>query len=179
MNKDPIIDAVIYKVPDFPRKGVLFYDITGLLLNPDVFEYCINKMVEYYRDYSIDAIASIETRGYLFSVPLANRLHLPLILIRKAGKLPRATFKKEYTLEYGKETIEVHKDDIVAKQSILLVDDVLATGGTTYAACELLAEGGAKVTAVFAVLGLTFLPFKQKLKGYDLKYFVEYQSGEE
>jgi adenine phosphoribosyltransferase len=136
------LDKVIRKVPDFPAKGILFYDITSVIGNPEAFSYCIDKMVELYSDKSIDAVAGVESRGFIFAAPFAERMGIPLILIRKAGKLPGTTIKAAYALEYGKSEVEVHKADIPQNGNILLIDDLLATGGTLEASTRILREGG-------------------------------------
>ena len=151
------LDDYIRKVPDFPRKGILFYDITHVLATPAAFRFCIDSMVELYGNKSIDAVAAIEARGFLFAAPLAAELRLPLIPIRKKGKLPGITLSKKYDLEYAQAEIEVHKEDVPEGKRILLVDDLIATGGTLCAARALLEAGGAEVPEIFGIVGLPFL----------------------
>jgi adenine phosphoribosyltransferase len=170
------LDKVIRKVPDFPAKGILFYDITSVIGNPEAFSYCIDKMVELYSDKSIDAVAGVESRGFIFAAPFAERMGIPLILIRKAGKLPGTTIKAAYALEYGKSEVEVHKADIPQNGNILLIDDLLATGGTLEASTRILREGGARVENIFGVIGLPFLGFKDKLKGIEVTTLIDYDS---
>lgn len=158
-----ILDKVIGRVPDFPKPGVLFYDITGILRHPDAFKYSIDKMVEIYKDKKIDAVAGIESRGFIFAAPFAERLGIPLILIRKKGKLPAKTYSCKYALEYGTAEIEVHVADVQKGQNILLVDDLIATGGTLNAAINLIKQGGATVTDVFGIVGLPFLNYRKTL----------------
>ena len=158
---DKIIDEAIRRVYDFPKKGICFYDITGILVAPDVFCHCINLMQEFCKTLKIDAIAAIEARGFIFASPLAERLHLPLILVRKKGKLPGGTYCATYSLEYGEASIEVHKSDIVAGSNILLLDDLIATGGTLGAARKMIEEGGAHVAGVLGVVGLPFLGYEK------------------
>ncbi|MDY4901970.1 MAG: adenine phosphoribosyltransferase [Treponema sp.] len=158
-----ILDKVIGRVPDFPKPGVLFYDITGILRHPDAFKYSIDKMVEIYKDKKIDAVAGIESRGFIFAAPFAERLGIPLILIRKKGKLPAKTYSCKYALEYGTAEIEVHVADVQKGQNILLVDDLIATGGTLNAAINLINQGGATVTDVFGIVGLPFLNYRKTL----------------
>ena len=174
MRGEIIIDNAIRKVKDFPKKGVLFYDITGLLVTPDAFNYCIKKMIEAYEGRGIDRIAAIEARGFLFATPLAYHLGIPIALVRKKNKLPGETIKKNYSLEYGEDSIEIHKSDVNAGEKILVVDDLIATGGTLTAACELIESVGAKVEEIFTVIGLPFLNYGKTLSRYKIKTLVEY-----
>ncbi len=177
MSKDfEVLDKVIGRVPDYPKKGVLFYDITGILRHPEAFRYCIERMVEIYKDKKIDAVAGIESRGFIFAAPFAQAMNIPLVLIRKKGKLPGKTYSCKYDLEYGSAEIEVHTTDISEGQNILLVDDLIATGGTLKAAINLIAQGGAKVNNVFGVIGLPFLNYKHKLNDIEVTTLIEYQS---
>ena len=177
MNKDfEVLDKVIGRVPDFPKKGVLFYDITGVLRHPEAFRYTIERMVDLYKDKNIDAVAGIESRGFVFAAPFAQAMGIPLVLIRKKGKLPGKTYTCKYELEYGSAEIEVHTADISKGQNILLVDDLIATGGTLKAAVNLMEQGGAKTTDVFGVIGLPFLNYKKKLEGLNVTTLVNYQS---
>jgi adenine phosphoribosyltransferase len=177
MSVHEIIDKAIRKVPDFPKPGVLFYDITGILVNPKAFSYCIEKMEELYAGVEVDAIAAIESRGFIFAAPFALRRGLPLILLRKKGKLPGETYRVGFTLEYGEDVLEVHRSDVHSGQKLLLVDDLIATGGTLNAAAQLLALGGAKVIGIFGVVGLPFLHFEKALSQFSVKTLIEY-SGE-
>jgi adenine phosphoribosyltransferase len=168
------LDDAIRKVPDFPKPGILFYDITSVLANPDAFRYCVDAMEKLYRGARLDAVAAIESRGFLFAAPLCERLGLPLLLVRKKGKLPGKTIGKKYELEYGQAEIEMHADDIPAGGRVLIVDDLIATGGTVKAAAELLAEGGATATGVFAVIGLPFLDYASSVGGLPVTTLIEY-----
>ena len=176
MENDPIIDRAIRKVPDFPKPGILFYDLTGLLVEPAAFAHTIDRMVELYDGEAIEGVAAIEARGFLFAAPFAYRTGLPLVLLRKKGKLPGDTISRSFDLEYGTDTIEMHRDDAPKGKRILVVDDLVATGGTVEAACGLLEDVGATVQSVFAVVALPFLPFADRLQGRDLRYFVAYHS---
>ena len=177
MTKDfEVLDKVVGRVPDFPKPGVLFYDITGILRHPDAFKYSIDRMVELYKDKKIDAVAGIESRGFIFAAPFAERMGIPLILIRKKGKLPGKTYSCKYALEYGTAEIEVHCADISKGQNILLVDDLVATGGTLKAAINLVQQGGATVTDVFGVIGLPFLNYEKVLEPVKVTTLVEYNS---
>jgi adenine phosphoribosyltransferase len=168
------IEKAIRKVPDFPKPGVLFYDITGVLVNPDAFSACLDMMDETYAAERLDGVAAIESRGFLFAAPFAVRRHLPLILLRKKGKLPGETYRISFTLEYGEDVLEVHRSDIKSGQRILLIDDLIATGGTLNAAAQLLALGGAKVTGVFGVVGLPFLHYGKVLSSFPVKTLIQY-----
>jgi len=168
------LDKYIRKVPDFPKKGILYYDITSILANPEAFQYCVESMVDIYRDKHIDGVACIEARGFLFASPYAVRMGIPLIPIRKKGKLPGITLSKKYDLEYAQAEIEVHREDIPAGKRILLVDDLIATGGTLNAARALLNAGGAEVPEIFGVVGLTFLNFEKALNPTPVTTLIEY-----
>jgi adenine phosphoribosyltransferase len=170
------IDTAIRKVPDFPKKGIIFYDISSIFTNPEAFSWCIEKMADSYSNNKIDAVAAVEARGFLFAAPFAEKMKKPLILIRKKGKLPGRTLSKRFTLEYGHDEIQVHADDIIQGQRILIVDDLIATGGTLKAAAELLAAGGAKVEHIFGVIGLNFLDYKSVLKDYKVKTLINYDN---
>jgi adenine phosphoribosyltransferase len=168
------LDRAIRKVPGFPRPGILFYDVTGILTTPDAFRWCLDRMTALYRDRGFDAVAAVEARGFVFAAPLADRLGLPLILIRKKGKLPGATLSATFSLEYGQDTIEVHRADVRPGASVLLIDDLIATGGTLKAAADLLAECGARVGAIFGVIGLPFLRFDRALAGREVTTLIDY-----
>ncbi|MCA1949911.1 adenine phosphoribosyltransferase [Gracilinema caldarium] len=168
------LDAAIRKVPDFPKKGILFYDITSILANPKAFAYCLDAMEDLYRNESIDAVAAIESRGFVFAAPFADRLGIPLILIRKKGKLPGKTISKKYQLEYGEAEIEVHPDDVPVGKRVLVVDDLIATGGTLRAATDLIAAAGAEVAGLFGVVGLPFLNYRALLGSIPIKTLIEY-----
>lgn len=170
------LDEAIRKVPDFPKPGILFYDITSIFTKPEAFNYCIDKMVEIYKDKNIDAVAAVESRGFLFAAPFAARLNIPMILVRKKGKLPGKTYSCKYALEYGLAEIEVHQDDIKKGGKYLVVDDLIATGGTLAAAKNILEQGGATVTDFFGVIGLPALNFEKVLKGSNVTTLINYDS---
>ena len=174
MVKDFNLDSYIRKVPDFPKKGILFYDITSILARPEAFQFCIESMVDIYRDKSIDAVAAIEARGFLFAAPFAVRTGIPLILIRKKGKLPGITLSKKFDLEYAQAEIEVHREDVPAGKRILLIDDLIATGGTLNAARAILNAGGAEVPEIFGVVGLPFLNYQKILAPTPVTTLIEY-----
>jgi adenine phosphoribosyltransferase len=168
------LDSAIRKIQDFPKKGILFYDITSILTNPKAFAYCIDKMDELYSDKKIDGIAAIEARGFVFASPYALKKGLPLLLLRKKGKLPGEKLSKKFKLEYGEDEIQVHKEDIIQGGNYLLVDDLIATGGTLQAARDLLEEGGANIIGIFGVIGLPFLDFKSALEGTTVTTLIDY-----
>ncbi|MDR2865726.1 MAG: adenine phosphoribosyltransferase [Spirochaetaceae bacterium] len=168
------LDDYIRKIPDFPKKGILFYDVTSILTNPRAFQYCVDRMREIYADKKIDAVAAIEARGFIFAAPFAVETHVPLILLRKKGKLPGKTIHRSYELEYGEAAVELHVDDVKKGQRVLLVDDLIATGGTLLAAKELLEEVGAEVPEIFGVMGLPFLNYEKTLTGVPVTTLIEY-----
>ncbi|MDR0670617.1 MAG: adenine phosphoribosyltransferase [Treponema sp.] len=168
------LDDYIRKVPDFPKKGILFYDITGVLSRPEAFRYCVKTMADRYRDRGIEAVAAIEARGFLFAAPFAEHLGVPLILIRKKGKLPGQTLSKKYQLEYGVAEIEVHVEDVKPGSSVLLTDDLVATGGTLRAARDLLVECGAAVPEIFGVIGLPFFNYEAVLAPTPVHTLIQY-----
>jgi len=170
------LDDYIRKVPDFPKKGILFYDITSVLASPDAFKFCIDKMVEIYKNKKIDAVAAIEARGFLFASPYAFIAGIPVIPIRKKGKLPGVTLSKKYDLEYAQAEIEVHLADVPKGKRILLIDDLIATGGTLNAARSLLVEGGAEVPEIFGIVGLPFLNYMEILKPTPVTTLINYSS---
>lgn len=176
MNNNFDLDSSIRKVKDFPKPGILFYDITSILIDPEAFNYCIDRMVEIYKNKGITAVAAIESRGFLFASPFANRLKLPILLIRKKGKLPGETYKMSFTLEYGEDTIEIHKEDIKKGMNVLLVDDLIATGGTLAAAIKLIEKGGAHIDSVFSVVGLPFLNYDKTLPEIKINTLINYNS---
>jgi adenine phosphoribosyltransferase len=168
------LDNYIRKVPDFPKKGILYYDITGILAVPEAFAYCIDRMAALYQGKNIEAVASIEARGFIFAAPFAERLGIPHILIRKKGKLPGKVVRKSYALEYGEAEIEIQAVDIPKGRRVLLVDDLVATGGTFKAAREILVEGGALVTEIFGIVGLPFLGYKKVLTDIPVTTLIDY-----
>jgi len=168
------LDGAIRKVPDFPKPGILFYDITSILVDPEAFRYCIEAMIERYRDEKLAGVVAIESRGFIFAAPFCEKLGIPLLLARKKGKLPGKTIGASYALEYGVAEIEMHEADIPKGGRVLIVDDLIATGGTVRAAADLLKEGGAEPVGVFAVIGLPFLDYATTLGGLPSRTLIEY-----
>jgi adenine phosphoribosyltransferase len=175
VSADFDLDRAIRKVPGFPKPGVLFYDITGILASPEAFRFCVESLAESCAAQRPDGIAAIESRGFVFAAPAAFHLRLPLILIRKKGKLPGPTYRARFALEYGEDEIEVQRDDVRRGARLLLVDDLIATGGTLRAACGLLEGAGAQVAGIFAVVGLPFLKYQETLRGYPVKTLIQYR----
>ena len=170
------LDDYIRKIPDFPQKGVLFYDITSILTSPKAFQFCIERMAEIYQNKKIDAVAAIEARGFLFAAPFAFRTGIPLILIRKKGKLPGETLVKKYSLEYAHAEIEIQPQDIPAGAKVLLMDDLIATCGTLNAARELITSCGASIPEIFGVVGLPFLNYEKILSPTPVRTLINYYS---
>lgn len=170
------LDQAIRKVPDFPKPGILFYDLTGILMNPSVYQECLQALKERVIQLKGNALAAIEARGFLFAAPLSKDLSIPLILVRKKGKLPGKTISKTFDLEYGTDTIEVHREDVRPEFRVVLVDDLIATGGTLKAAISLIEEAGSKVVGVVSVVGLPFLKFREKLGDLPVHTLLEYHS---
>lgn len=174
MKTDPLLDQAIRKVPNFPHEGILFYDITGVLTSPVAFQHVMDTLKSLYSGRGLGAVAAVESRGFVFAAPLALHLGVPLILVRKKGKLPGLTLQRSYSLEYGTAVLEVHPHDVPRGASIVLVDDLLATGGTLCAAAELLEEAGGTVTDLFCVVGLPFLSPERLLAGRDVVTMIDY-----
>lgn len=169
-----MLDGAIRRVHDFPKPGILFYDITGVFVNPKAFSFCIDTMVELYRNAKIDAVAGVESRGFLFAAPFAQKMGIPLVLIRKKGKLPGDTYSCKYALEYGMAEIEVHKSNVERGKKYLVVDDLIATGGTLVAARNLIEQGGGTVTDFFGVIGLPELNYEKVLAPSKITTIINY-----
>ncbi len=165
---------LIRDVPDFPVKGILFKDITTLTKDPDAFQEAVDALIDHYIDADIDVVAAIESRGFVFGAPMAYELGAGFVLIRKPGKLPAEKISASYTLEYGTNTLEMHTDAIQPGQRVLLVDDLLATGGSAKAAVELIEKLGGKVVGIAFLIDLTFLKGVDKLKGYDVFSLIKF-----
>jgi adenine phosphoribosyltransferase len=172
-NCEPL-KKLIREVPDFPKKGILFYDITTLLKNNLGFATLIDALAEYYLPQKVDLVLGIEARGFIFGPALAYRLNAGFVPVRKPGKLPAVTVKAEYELEYGSNTLEIHKDAIEKGQRVIIVDDLLATGGTAEATAKLAASLGAQIAGLAFVVELDFLSGRRKLQGYDVLSLLHY-----
>ena len=154
----------IRSIPDYPKKGILFRDITTLIKDKDAFKNCIDKMSEILSKLNYDKIASIESRGFIFASPLSYNLSKPCILLRKKNKLPAERYSVDFELEYGKATLEIHKDSIAPKEKIIIIDDLIATGGTSEAAVELVEKSGGKVESFIFIINLFDLGGKNLLE---------------
>jgi adenine phosphoribosyltransferase len=168
------LKQLIREVPDFPKKGILFYDITTLLKDKQGFAMLIDALAEHYIGKDVDLVLGMEARGFIFAPALAYRLNAGFVPVRKPGKLPAATAKHDYALEYGTNTLEIHKDAIQPGQRVLIVDDLLATGGTAEATAKLAASLGAKIAGLGFVVELDFLKGRDKLKQYDVFSLLHY-----
>jgi adenine phosphoribosyltransferase len=168
------LKTLIRNIPDFPKQGILFRDITPLLQNPEGFCFVIDQLTNLYLDESIDYVAAIESRGFMFGTPLAQRLSAGFVPIRKPGKLPAATHKAQYALEYGTDCLEIHQDAFPVGSRVLLVDDLLATGGTAAAATQLVAATGSTLVGVAFVIELTALEGREKLPDVPIQSLVQY-----
>jgi adenine phosphoribosyltransferase len=168
-----VIDRYIRDVPDFPKKGILFKDITPLLQSPEGFRETIDLLARVVEPKSYDIICGIESRGFIFGCALANRLNKGFVPIRKPGKLPWKTASESYELEYGKDSIEIHLDACKPGQKVLLIDDLLATGGTMEAAAKLVRKIGGTPIACAFVIELTFLAGRKKLDGLPIHSLVK------
>jgi len=168
------IESLIREIPDFPQPGILFRDITPLLGDPQGFKTAIDLFVERYRKSRLDYIVGVEARGYMFAAPLAYALHVGFVPVRKPGKLPAATFSEQYSLEYGTNHLEIHEDALEAGKRVLIVDDLLATGGTVAATMRLLKRIGAHVVGVGVLIELKALGGRAVLSGVDVTSFLTY-----
>lgn len=160
------LKQTIRDVVDFPKEGIVFKDITPIMMNPEISNEVLDHLVDLYKEKQIDVVAGIESRGFLFGYPLAMRLGIPFVLIRKKGKLPYDKISHSYDLEYGSATIEIHTDAIKPGQKVLIHDDLLATGGSAEAAAILIEKCGGKVASFNFLVGLDFLNGEQKLAKY-------------
>jgi len=166
--------AKIREVPDFPKPGILFYDITTLLKDPDAFREVIDQMADQVKDSAVDLVVGMESRGFIFSAPLAYQLHAGFVPVRKLGKLPAETIEVEYDLEYGTATLEVHKDAIKPGQRVLIVDDLLATGGTVQGTIELVQRLGGEIAGLSFMVELTGLHGREKLGDFQIHTLLTY-----
>ena len=166
--------AKIREIPDFPKPGILFYDITTLLKDADAFREVIDRMAEMVKDERIDLVVGMESRGFIFAAPLADRLGAGFVPVRKLGKLPAETLEVEYDLEYGTATLEIHRDAIKAGQRVLIVDDLLATGGTVLGTIELVSRLGGEIAGLSFMVELTALEGRAKLGEFAIHTLLAY-----
>lgn len=166
----------IRSIPDFPKPGIVFRDITTLLSNPEAFKLSLDQFEEHFRKMGVNKIAAIDSRGFLFGGALADRMNLPLTVIRKKGKLPFETVSETYALEYGTDTLEMHTDAVTKGDKVAVIDDLLATGGTLEASCKMVEKLGGEVTTIGVVIELSFLKGRDSFAQYDIKALIDYKS---
>ena len=169
------LEEYIRSIPDFPEPGIIFRDVTSVLQDADGLRLAIDTMQDLVKDLEYDVVAGAESRGFIFGTPIAYNNHKPFVLIRKKGKLPSETLSVDYDLEYGKATIEMHKDSIKPGQKVLVVDDLIATGGTTEAMIQLIESLGGKVVGVVVLMELAGLKGRDRLAGYRLDSAITYE----
>ncbi|MCJ7793101.1 MAG: adenine phosphoribosyltransferase [Candidatus Marinimicrobia bacterium] len=165
----------IRQIPDFPQKGVVFRDISPLLEDKKAFKFAVNQLVKKYRRQRIDKVVGIDARGFIIAGALAHRLNAGMVMVRKKGKLPAKTESEDFDLEYGQATLEIHQDSIKPGEKVLLIDDVLATGGTMAATARLVEKLKGKIVGIAFLVILDYLPGRKKLKKYPLFSLVDYQ----
>ena len=168
------LKAAIREIPDWPKKGILFYDVTTLLKQKTCFEQTINALIEPYQHTQVDLVLGIEARGFIFAPPVAYALKAGFVPVRKPGNLPAAKLQVDYALEYGTDSLEIHQDAIQPGQRVLIVDDLIATGGTAKAVAEMVEAMGATVVGLAFVVELGFLHGRDKLSKYDLHTILQY-----
>ena len=169
------IEYYIRSIPDFPQEGIIFRDVTSILEDADGFELAIDSMQKLLEGMDIDVIVGAESRGFIFGAPIAYNLHKPLVLVRKKGKLPCETVEQSYDLEYGNAVIEMHKDSIKPGQKVVIIDDLIATGGTVEAAAKLIESLGGEVVKMVFLMELAGLKGRERLKKYDVQSVICYE----
>ena len=169
------LEEYVRSIPDFPEEGIIFRDVTSVLQDADGLHLAIDTMQEKIKDLDYDVVVGAESRGFIFGTPIAYNNHKPFVLIRKKGKLPCETIEKEYDLEYGKAVIEMHKDSIKPGQKVLIVDDLIATGGTTEAMIKLIEELGGEVVGMVFLMELAGLKGRERLKDYRMESAIIYE----
>jgi len=173
-SKPVRLEDWIRDIPDFPHKGILFKDITPLLQDAVAFQDALDRLAAHYKDAGIEAVVGVESRGFIFGAPLAYLLNAGFVPVRKFGKLPSQTVNVEYALEYGTNIVEVHMDAIKPGQKVLIVDDLLATGGTVAAAIELVEKLGGQIAGIAFLVELNYLKGRERLKGHDVFALINY-----
>ena len=169
------LEEYVRSIPDFPEPGVIFRDVTSILQDADGLNLAIDSMQSYLNDMDLDVIVGLESRGFMFGVPIAYNLHKAFVPVRKKGKLPCETISQTYDLEYGSEEIEIHKDAIRPGQKVAIVDDLIATGGTVEAAVKLIERLGGKVVKIVFLMELEGLNGREKLEGYNVDSVIRYE----
>ena len=170
------LKKLIREVPDFPKPGINFYDITTLLKDPTGFKQTIDALYEAFKDAQVDTVIGIEARGFIFAPALAYHLGAGFVPVRKPKKLPSERVSISYDLEYGQDTLEMHSDAVGAGHRVLIADDLLATGGTAKAVCDLVSQQGGEIAGLAFVVELEFLPGRARLEGYDVRSLIKYRS---
>ena len=168
------LEEYVRSIPDFPEEGIIFRDVTSVLQDADGLHLAIDTMQDLVKDLEYDVVVGPESRGFIFGTPIAYNNHKPFVLIRKKGKLPCETIERTYDLEYGTATIEMHKDAIQPGQKVVIVDDLMATGGTAKAIAEMVEEMGAEVVAMLFLIELDFLEGRKVLPGYKIDSVIHY-----
>ena len=169
------LEAYVKSIPDFPEKGIIFRDVTSVLQDADGLHMAIDQMQEKLEGVDFDVVLGPESRGFIFGVPIAYNLHKAFVPVRKKGKLPRATISQTYDLEYGTATIEIHKDAITPGQKVVIIDDLIATGGTTQAIIKMVEELGGEVVKIVFLMELAGLKGRERLNGYDIDSAIIYE----
>ena len=169
------IEEYVRSIPDFPEPGIIFRDVTSILQDPDGLQLAIDSMQECLKGVDVDVVVGAESRGFIFGVPIAYNLHKPFVPVRKKGKLPWETISRSYDLEYGSATIEMHKDSIRPGQKVVVVDDLIATGGTIEAACKMIEELGGEIVKIVFLMELAGLKGREKLSKYDVESVICYE----
>ena len=169
------IEDYVISIPDFPEPGIIFRDITGILRDPDGLKLSIDKIQEMLESVEFAAVLGLESRGFIFGMPMVYNLHKAFIPVRKKGKLPIETVSAKYDLEYGTAEIEIHKEDLRPGMKVVIIDDLIATGGTVEAAVKLAESLGAEVVKIAFVMELAGLKGRERLKGYDVESVITYE----
>ena len=168
------LEDYVTTIPNFPKEGIMFRDVTTILSDKDGFKLAVDGLIEALKDVDFDLVLGSESRGFIFGAPVAYAMNKGFILVRKKGKLPRATFSEDYELEYGTATLEMHQDAIEKGQKVVIIDDLIATGGTTEAIIKLAEREGGKVVKIGFVMELEGLKGRERLKGYDVFSLINY-----
>ncbi len=171
------LEDYVISIPDFPKKGIIFRDITGILQDPDGFALAVDSLKKMLEGVEFDVVVGAEARGFLFASPVAYELHKPMVPIRKKGKLPRATVEESYELEYGHATLEMHKDAIRPGQKVVIVDDLMATGGTAEAMIRLVESLGGQVVKLCFLMELAGLKGRERLSQYSIDCAIRYEGA--
>ncbi|MBO6014515.1 MAG: adenine phosphoribosyltransferase [Oscillospiraceae bacterium] len=169
------VDDYVKSIPDFPEPGIIFRDVTSVVQDPDGLKLAIDELIRKLDGVDFDVVAGLESRGFVFGMPVAYALGKGFVMVRKKGKLPRETVSRSYDLEYGSASIEIHRDAILPGQRVVVIDDLIATGGSAEAACKLVEELGGTVVKVLFLMELAGLKGREKLKDYDVDSVVIYE----